>query len=141
MLLHPAMHRDRRAAPHAPPFARPLRVLVVDWREPHMAVAHAALHAAGHATLGAAGLDAALALIDDTDVLVLDPGDDEWLVPRLAQALSPDAALVLYGNRFEWLGRAGRSITVVPEGALATLLDVVARSSVRPAARAGTAAA
>ena len=139
MLLHTAMAGDWGATRRALADARPLCVLLVDWREPHLALARAALDGAGHTTMGAARIDAALELIDGADVLVLDPGgDDERIVPELAQALHPDAALVLYGNRFEWLGRAGRSITVVPEGALCALLDVVARLSERPAPLAGT---
>ena len=131
MLLEPAKDGDRRAAPDAPADAGPLRVLVIDGPAPHMALVHVALHGAGYATLRAGGLDAALELIDAVDVLVLDPGDDDRIVPRLSQALRPDAALVLYGDCYGWLGRAGRSITVVPEGALGALLDVVAGHALR----------
>src|SRR4051794_38060950 len=125
MFLLAGTQRDERAGPHAAGDIDVVRVLVVGCGRPRMARVRAALARAGHVTLGAAQFDAALALVDEADVVVAEPRDDAELVPTLARALPDDATLVLYGDCYEWLGRAGRPVTVVPDGALPALLDVV----------------
>jgi hypothetical protein len=130
MPLDPDMELVKRAASRAPDAADALRVLVVDGRAPHMAVARVALEGAGHVAL-AAGFDAAVAAAGAVDVVVLDPGDDERIVPALARALPPEGDLVLFCDRFEWLGRAGRPITLVPGGEVGAVLDVVGAFALR----------
>src|SRR4051794_29537936 len=132
MFLLAGTQRDERAGPHAAGDIDVVRVLVVGCGRPRMARVRAALAHAGQVTLGAAQFDAALALVDEADVVVAEPRDDAELVPTLARALPDDATLVLYGDCYEWLGRAGRPVTVVPDGALPALLDVVAAGGPGP---------
>lgn len=120
-LAFPGRHDRSMAADR-----RDLRVLVVGRRERKLSAARDALRADGHAVLGAADVDAALEQIDSVDVLVLDPADDPALVPALGRALALDADVVLYGDHFAWLGRAGRSVILVPEGQMLLLLAVLA---------------
>jgi hypothetical protein len=123
MILQTAPERDRRAGHD---HEDPLRVLVADCHEPAMARAHAALAAAGHATTGARDIAAALVLVDSADVLVLDPGTDERRLRTLARALDEDGTLVLYSEHYEWMGRTGRQVIMVPKGETGALVDVVA---------------
>jgi predicted ATPase len=123
MIVHGRMTGHQRAARERD---RRLRVVVADCHEPGMALAHDALASAGHATTGARDVAAALVLVDSADVLVVDPGTDEQLLRTLAGALDVDAALVVYNEHWEWLGRARHRIIVVPKGEIGALLDVVA---------------
>jgi hypothetical protein len=115
----------------APTGVGALRVLVADCHQPDMALARRALREAGHATLGARDDAAAFVLIDSADVLVIDPGVDARLLVRLADTLGRDAALVLYTEHYEYLGRLRRSIIAVPRGQITALLDVVAGERLR----------